>query len=99
MADQTGRESDKFMLRLPDGMRGRIKAAADMNGRSMNAEIVNLLEQEFPAPKEDAIDRAAREVVELLTAKVPREVWTDDFESRIRQLIEKHATNLPEKGD
>lgn len=44
----TGRESDKFMLRLPDGMRDRIKAAADANNRSMNAEIVAALEDKFP---------------------------------------------------
>lgn len=32
--------TDKFMLRLPDGMRDRVKAAADAEGRSMNAEII-----------------------------------------------------------
>lgn len=31
---------DKFMLRLPEGMRGRIKEEAERNCRSMNAEIV-----------------------------------------------------------
>ncbi len=31
------------MLRLPDGMREKIKAAADANGRSMNAEIITAL--------------------------------------------------------
>ena len=41
----TGRESDKFMLRLPEGMRDLIKAAADTNKRSMNAEIVVRLEK------------------------------------------------------
>ena len=46
----TGRESDKFMLRLPEGMRDRIKAAADENNRSMNAEIVATLEEKYPAP-------------------------------------------------
>lgn len=51
MAIPTGRESDKFMLRLPDGMRDRIKAAADANGRSMNAEIVATLEEKYPAPR------------------------------------------------
>ena len=50
MSTGTGRESDKFMLRLPDGMRDRIKAAADANNRSMNAEIVATLEHEYPAP-------------------------------------------------
>ena len=58
----TGRESDKFMLRLPDGMRERIKAAADRNNRSMNAEIVAALEDRYPAPMlADDVDRAHRE--------------------------------------
>ena len=35
---------DKFIARLPDGMRERLKKAADRNRRSMNAELVNGLE-------------------------------------------------------
>lgn len=42
-----GRDSDKFMLRFPDGMRDRIREAAEGNKRSMNAEIVARLEQTF----------------------------------------------------
>lgn len=41
----TGRDSDKFMLRLPDGMRDDLKAVAAANNRSMNAEIVHALEK------------------------------------------------------
>lgn len=36
----THQDSDKYMLRLPDGMREEIKAAATANRRSMNAEII-----------------------------------------------------------
>lgn len=36
-------KQDRFIVRLPDGMRDRIKAAASHNGRSMNAEIVHAL--------------------------------------------------------
>lgn len=43
----TGRESDKFMLRFPEGMRALIKEAAEKNGRTMNAEIVARLEASF----------------------------------------------------
>ncbi|OWJ83099.1 Arc family DNA-binding protein [Haematobacter massiliensis] len=46
----TNRESDRFMLRLPDGMRDRIKAAAEANSRSMNAEIVARLDASFIPP-------------------------------------------------
>jgi len=38
---------DKFQLRFPDGMRDRIKQAAEESGRSMNAEIIHRLEQSF----------------------------------------------------
>ena len=40
MNAKVARGSDQFMLRLPDGMRDRVKAAADESGRSMNAEII-----------------------------------------------------------
>lgn len=35
------------MMRFPDGMRDQLKAAAEANNRSMNAEIVDRLEQSF----------------------------------------------------
>lgn len=44
---------DRYMLRLPDGMRERIKAAAEANNRSMNAEIVLTLEEAYPSPLYD----------------------------------------------
>lgn len=35
---------DQYMLRLPEGMREKIKAAAAHNKRSMNAEIIQALD-------------------------------------------------------
>lgn len=40
----------QYMLRMPEGLRDRIKSKAEENGRSMNAEIVQVLEREYPAP-------------------------------------------------
>jgi hypothetical protein len=40
--------AEKFMLRLPVGMRERIAQAARSNNRSMNSEIVKVLEATFP---------------------------------------------------
>ncbi len=37
--------ADKYIVRLPDGMREQIAEAAKANGRSMNAEIVSRLER------------------------------------------------------
>lgn len=47
MPKDVAQPQDKYVLRLPDGMRDRIKAAAELNGRSMNAEIVARL-TEYP---------------------------------------------------
>lgn len=41
---------DQFQLRMPPGLRDRIKIYAERHGRSMNEEIVRLLEREFPEP-------------------------------------------------
>lgn len=45
-----GRGADQFTVRFPDGMRDRIKAAAEANNRSMNAEIVATLGEKYPEP-------------------------------------------------
>jgi hypothetical protein len=50
MSNYPSQSQDKFVLRLPDGMRDRIKAAASDNNRSMNAEIIAALEERYPAP-------------------------------------------------
>jgi|GEM_PF-1573514 plasmid stability protein len=77
----TSRESDKVMLRLPDGMRNRIKAAAAANKRSMNAEILSLLDQAFPEPVDDA---AAMEMLQYMLAAPP-----EDLESRKAEIQAK----------
>lgn len=70
MTKRTPQTQDKYVLRLPDGMRDRIKAAAEANNRSMNAEIVATLEEYYPGPAvltfaeiEEAIDNL-EEIVE-----------------------------------
>lgn len=43
--------ADKFMLRMPDGMRDRLKDEAAKNKRSLNAEIVSRLDDSFEVSK------------------------------------------------
>jgi hypothetical protein len=64
------RERDKFMLRLPDGMREQIASEAKNNGRSMNTEIVvrlrNSLEQrDVLADLSVQVDRIEATVTEI----------------------------------
>lgn len=44
MTTKQVKEYDKFVVRLPDGMRDQIAKRADENGRSMNSEIVQILQ-------------------------------------------------------
>jgi plasmid stability protein len=53
--EETVAYQDKFILRLPDGMRERIKQAAARNKRSMNTEVVATLEANYP-PEPDVFD-------------------------------------------
>lgn len=44
MAEKQVKDYDKFNLRFPDGMRDAIADRAKRNGRSMNSEIVQILQ-------------------------------------------------------
>ncbi|OYD03941.1 Arc family DNA-binding protein [Rhizobium sp. N4311] len=63
---KAGRGSDQFPLRLPSGLRDRIKRKAEGNGRSMNEEIVRALEFAFPEPV--SISARLEELQVLFTA-------------------------------
>jgi hypothetical protein len=46
----TNRESDKIIVRLPEGMREDISALAEANSRSMTAEVVEALKNHLNSP-------------------------------------------------
>lgn len=62
------RGSDQFMVRFPDGMRDKIRQAADSNGRSMNAEIIARLEASFEsmAIPVDQVNRIVDKTIDAL---------------------------------
>jgi len=67
MSNQPKRQlEEKFVVRLPDGMRERIALQARENTRSMNSEIVHRLET--TAELEVALDRALKIIDQLLAA-------------------------------
>ena len=48
------RGSDQFVLRMPEGMREKLRDIAEANGRSMNSEIVQRLQDSFDRDAQDA---------------------------------------------
>ncbi|MBM7046624.1 Arc family DNA-binding protein [Rhizobium lusitanum] len=62
--DSPSRALDKIIIRVPDGLRERIQRAAAKNGRSVNAELVTLLERTYPLPSK--LDQHIKEIVDLI---------------------------------
>ena len=43
--DTPSRKLDQYIVRFPDGMRDQLKKSAKENNRSLNAEIIHLIER------------------------------------------------------
>ncbi|PZU23778.1 MAG: DNA-binding protein [Shinella sp.] len=69
---KAGRGSEQVMIRLPDGMRDRIKEAAERNNRSMNAEIVAALEDAFPSALDVASELKMIDEIDEIRARLDR---------------------------
>ncbi|MCA2007075.1 Arc family DNA-binding protein [Tritonibacter mobilis] len=69
---EKAQNQDKFIIRLPDGLRDRIRAAADKNHRSMNAEVVALLEENYPAPTPEKVTEPAARILLWLAERIRR---------------------------
>ncbi|TKA98536.1 Arc family DNA-binding protein [Cereibacter changlensis] len=85
MSDAPSQTQDKFIVRLPDGLRGRIKSAAEANNRSMNAEIVATLEERYPAPV--PVSPAYDEMYGLMD-HIDAAVDDEDAERRLQKVNE-----------
>lgn len=64
-------EADKFIIRLPLGMRDRISKAAKANSRSMNAEVVARLQSTFQESSSVTdLDALAENIAERVAVKL-----------------------------
>jgi plasmid stability protein len=72
------------MLRLPEGMRDRIKAAADASGRSMNAEVVATLWEKYPVPTVE-IEPNPQALIQYAVDNVPEDKLPQFFDAVLRQ--------------
>ena len=79
----------RFIVRLPDGMRDRVAEAAKRNNRSMNAEVVSRLERSFETPPDEADVRselAAARLLRMTPKGDPHEVRLAQLERRVQEL-------------
>lgn len=83
----SSRTADKFVLRLPDGMREKIAQVARTSHRSMNSEVIARLEQSLDAD-------AGIATTNLNTATLSR--LEQDMLKRFRLLASAHQKALIE---
>lgn len=70
---------ERFIIRLPNGMRDRIAEVAKASGRSMNSEIVHYLGKVFPA--QVAFDHAKQQEAQAERDQQMRKDWAGQFTS------------------
>ena len=81
----SSRDADKFVVRLPDGMRERINVVSRTNHRSMNSEIIKRLERTL---NEDATGILNVEHVEQLSKRCK------ELEARLEELQNEPSVGL-----
>nr|WP_277024021.1 MULTISPECIES: Arc family DNA-binding protein [Paracoccus] len=86
-----GRGADQYTVRFPDGLRDRIKAAAEAKGRSMNSEIVAALEEKYPDPREDLELSTLAGWLEYVRIGGPDEEF-DDRLFEINRRLDRHPS-------
>jgi hypothetical protein len=97
MSQYPSKQLDQFVVRLPYGMRDRIKAAAEKNNRSMNAEIVATLRPHYPDPKAPDyeefrlfLEQASEFEMRKFHSKLPKAV---------QEVIREHQRSNQERDD
>ena len=82
----TTRDSEKYIVRFPDGMRNRVTEAAKANNRSINAEIIARLERSFA---DEPLRAGALDLNGLLSAAILLACDETKDDPTSRQLIAK----------
>ncbi len=89
-------EQDRFMVRLPDGMRELVSQAATKNKRTMNAEIVARLERSFQEEGDNRMNDFAHRIT-LLEEQVGKVRVLDSTLHLLQLRITDLEKNLPTK--
>ncbi|WP_316044353.1 Arc family DNA-binding protein [Pantoea sp. Marseille-Q5743] len=89
MAEKQVKDYEKFVVRFPDGMRDAIAERAKRNGRSMNSEIISILEDRLYCGDGDLDDLDANEMMEVI--KIQRGLL-----DRYSEFIERGSKTLQE---
>ena len=88
MSEAPAKKQDQFIVRLPDGMRNKVKKSAELNNRSMNAEIIAGLEDWLSRNDQNELEannlRKAEDMIK--TERIFIHEWMQEIVHRLDQL-------------
>lgn len=102
MSKYPSQMQDKFNLRFPDGMRDAIAERAKINGRSMNSEIVQILEDALEnrpvkAQSEMNIDIFSDQGMNDDRIVISKNQLLEQIDTAVQQAIEATAEQMAVK--
>jgi len=80
-------KQEQFIIRFPDGMRDRIRQTAEENRRSMNSEIIALLEEALEHRHVSVVDDIVMDIVNKRQEFEGIEVSGPTPDSQVTQLV------------
>ncbi|CND37793.1 Arc family DNA-binding protein [Yersinia pseudotuberculosis] len=100
MSKFPSQEMDRFNVRLPSGMRDAIAERAKQNGRSMNSELILIIEQALNAPIPYTTDNSKfMKAYENLSKNMPKnEIELKDWMDEMTKLTYILMENISELG-
>lgn len=66
---------DKFTVRFPDGLRDAVAERAKRNGRSMNSEIIQIIEDALSSETPSEDEPLDMKQIRVLLDKIANELW------------------------
>lgn len=87
--DTPSRYLDKIVVRLPDGLKERIKDAATANKRSVNQELVTTLEAAYPEPDPRELASSMIDLMNKLFEIRSKSGATEEEATRIKRAYDQ----------
>lgn len=85
------RTADRIIIRLPDGMREKLRSRAEANGRSMTAEVVATLSLALGDVEAQKLDELREQLAMLDTRMRHTAAELDDIAQRKSHLLTEIA--------
>lgn len=87
----SSRTADKFVVRLPDGMRERVAEVARTHHRSMNSEIIARLEQSLIEESAATDAELPRGSIDAVIQKLDVQPWIP----QVGQVVRRRDNDIP----